>query len=55
MHDGLIWSHPAMSTYYRNAHNRVVVINPFRNLDYWKMTRRADLDDYVVERVEEAS
>jgi len=55
MHAGLIWSHPAMSTYYRNTHNRVVVINPFRNLDYWHMTRRADLDDYIVDRREEVS
>jgi 4-hydroxyacetophenone monooxygenase len=55
MHSGLIWSHPAMSTYYRNAHDRVVVINPFRNLDYWKMTRRADLGDYVVERTKGTS
>lgn len=46
MHQELIWSHPAMSTYYRNDRGRVVVINPFRNLDFWRLTRRANLDDY---------
>jgi 4-hydroxyacetophenone monooxygenase len=27
----------------------VVVTTPFRVVDYWHMTREADLDDYVVE------
>lgn len=49
MHERMIWTHPAMSTYYRNARGRVVVINPFRNVDFWRMTRHPDLDDYVVE------
>jgi 4-hydroxyacetophenone monooxygenase len=49
MHERMIWTHPAMSTYYRNARGRVVVINPFRNVDFWRMTRQPDLDDYLVE------
>ncbi|EHB58853.1 4-hydroxyacetophenone monooxygenase [Mycolicibacterium rhodesiae JS60] len=49
MHEQMIWTHPAMSTYYRNARGRVVVINPFRNVDFWRMTRHPDLDDYLVE------
>lgn len=48
MHAGMVWSHPAMSTYYRNEKGRVVVISPFRNLDYWHLTRRAELDDYLL-------
>lgn len=48
LHDRMIWTHPAMSTYYRNARGRVVAINPFRNVDFWQMTRHADLDDYDV-------
>jgi 4-hydroxyacetophenone monooxygenase len=31
----------------------VVVTTPFRVVDYWHMTREADLDDYVVEPVRE--
>ena len=46
MHEGMIWTHPGMSTYYRNSRGRVVAISPFRNVDYWEMTRHADMDDY---------
>ena len=48
-HERMVWTHPGMSTYYRNARGRVVVTTPFRIVDYWHMTREADLDDYVVE------
>jgi 4-hydroxyacetophenone monooxygenase len=47
MHEGMIWSHPGMTTYYRNSRGRVVALSPFRNVDYWRMTRHADLRDYV--------
>ena len=54
MHESMIWTHPAMTTYYRNARGRVVAISPFRNVDFWRMTREADLTDYdVVPRPEE--
>lgn len=46
MHDNMIWSHPGMSTYYRNSRGRVVVVNPWRVLDYYTMTRHADLAEY---------
>jgi 4-hydroxyacetophenone monooxygenase len=45
----MVWTHPGMSTYYRNSRGRVVVNTPFRIVDFWHMTRTADLDDYVVE------
>ncbi|HVE28082.1 MAG TPA: NAD(P)/FAD-dependent oxidoreductase [Sporichthya sp.] len=48
MHSSMIWTHPAMTTYYRNARGRVVAISPFRNVDFWRMTRAADLADYIV-------
>ena len=38
-----------MSTYYRNAKGRVVVNYPFRNVDLFEMTERADLDEFVTE------
>jgi 4-hydroxyacetophenone monooxygenase len=47
-HERMVWTHPAMETYYRNSRGRVVVTTPFRVVDYWHMTRAADLDDYVV-------
>ncbi len=47
LHARSVWTHPGMTTYYRNAAGRVVFVNPFLNLDYWNMTSRADLENYV--------
>ncbi len=46
-HEQMVWTHPGMSTYYRNSRGRVVVNTPWRIVDYWHMTREADLGDYV--------
>ena len=45
-HAELIWTHPGMSTWYRNQHGRVVSTSPFRLVDYWRMTHEADLHNY---------
>lgn len=50
LHENMIWSHPGMSTYYRNSAGRVFTVSPFRLVDYWTMTRRPDFDDYEVTR-----
>ena len=50
-HAKMVWSHPGMDTYYRNASGRVVTNMPWRVVDYWHMTRRPDLGDFVVEPV----
>jgi 4-hydroxyacetophenone monooxygenase len=47
-HDRMIWTHKGMSNWYRNAKGKVVAPTPFRNDDYWHMTRRTALSDYVV-------
>lgn len=44
----MVWTHPGVSTYYRNARGRVTVNSGIRKLDYWAMTREADLGDYHV-------
>jgi len=46
--EAMIWTHPGMDTYYRNSRGRVVVNSPFRNLDFWRMTRHADLADFTL-------
>lgn len=46
-HERMVWTHPGMSTYYRNSRGRVVVNTPWRIVDYWHMTREADLGDYL--------
>lgn len=48
-HRGLIWSHQGMDTWYRNSEGKVVTNAPWRLVDYWKMTRSADLHDYRLE------
>jgi 4-hydroxyacetophenone monooxygenase len=47
-HAGLIWSHPAVDTWYRNRSGRVVAVSPWRLVDYWTMTHEPNLDDFVV-------
>ena len=48
-HEQMVWTHPGMETYYRNAAGRVVTNMPWRVVDYWHMTRRPHLDEYVLE------
>jgi 4-hydroxyacetophenone monooxygenase len=49
-HENMVWTHPGMSTYYRNAKGRVVVNFPFRNVDLFERTRQADLaEEFVIE------
>lgn len=47
-HSRMIWTHKGMSNWYRNASGKIVAPTPFRNDDYWHMTRRTGLDDYTV-------
>ncbi len=47
-HEQLIWSHPGMSTYYRNSSGRVVMVMPWRLVDYWRMCHDVDLSDFRV-------
>jgi 4-hydroxyacetophenone monooxygenase len=47
-HRRMVWSHPGMTTYYRNSHGRVTVNSPWRVIDYWGMTREPSLDDFVL-------
>lgn len=51
--NAMIWTHPGMETYYRNSRGRVVYTNPWRIVDYWHMTRHAELNDYVLEPTKE--
>ncbi|MEM1315607.1 MAG: NAD(P)/FAD-dependent oxidoreductase [Pseudomonadota bacterium] len=45
-HEQLVWTHPGMSTYYRNRRGRVVSVMPWRLVDYWTMTRAPDPADF---------
>ena len=45
-HAGMVWTYPGVETYYKNSKGRVVVNNPFRILEFWQMTQKADLAEY---------
>ncbi len=47
-HEKMIWTHPGMSTWYRNRHGRVVSTSPWRLVDYWAMTHEAKLEDFAL-------
>ncbi len=49
LHERMVWTHPGMSTYYRNERGRVVVNSPFRNAQFFAMTHRANLEDFETE------
>tara|TARA_B100000519_G_scaffold41239_1_gene31331 strand:+ start:245 stop:385 length:141 start_codon:yes stop_codon:yes gene_type:complete len=38
-----------MTSYYRNERGRIVVNSPWRNVDFYQMTREALLEEYVTE------
>ena len=47
-HEETVWTHPGMSTYYRNSRGRVVFVMPFLNVEYWDMVSSVDLNDYTL-------
>ena len=49
MHEKMLWTHPKISTYYRNKAGRVVINSPWRNVDFYHMTEKAEMDRYEVE------
>ena len=48
-HADLVWTHPGMRNWYRNAAGRVFSPMPWRLVDYWQMTRTPDLGQYTVQ------
>jgi 4-hydroxyacetophenone monooxygenase len=47
-HEHLVWTHPGMTTYYRNRHGRIVSVMPWRLVDYWAMTHEPDPADFIL-------
>lgn len=46
---GTAWGSPLVDNWYKNASGRVTANLPFRIIDYWKMTRHADPDDFLLQ------
>jgi 4-hydroxyacetophenone monooxygenase len=48
-HGKMVWTHPGAENWYRNSRGRIVAITPWRNDAFWRMTRRADPADYILD------
>jgi 4-hydroxyacetophenone monooxygenase len=42
----MVWSHPGMTSWYKNSKGRVIATSPWRLVDYWRWTRDPNLADY---------
>jgi 4-hydroxyacetophenone monooxygenase len=47
-HATLVWSHPGVNNWYKNADGRVLTTSPWRLVDYWKWTKVPVLEDYAM-------
>lgn len=54
-HEGLVWRHPKVHSYYNNRAGRVTTNAPWKLIDYWRMTREPDPRDFVIRCDEDAS
>jgi 4-hydroxyacetophenone monooxygenase len=45
-HEGLVWRHPKVHSYYNNSKGRVTTNSPWNLLEYWQLTREPDLQDF---------
>lgn len=48
----MVWSHPGVDNWYKNAKGRVTLTSPWRLVDYWQLTRDFDPGEYVFETAE---
>jgi 4-hydroxyacetophenone monooxygenase len=44
----LVWSHPSVGNWYKNKQGRIITNQPWRLVDYWKLTHAADPADYAL-------
>ncbi|MCZ6462904.1 MAG: 4-hydroxyacetophenone monooxygenase, partial [Proteobacteria bacterium] len=42
----MVWSHPGMTSWYKNSQGRVTTTSPWRLVDYWRWTMEPDPGDY---------
>jgi 4-hydroxyacetophenone monooxygenase len=45
-HSRMVWTYPGVTGYYRNSKGRIIVNNPFRIIEFWRMTEMANLAEY---------
>lgn len=42
----MVWSHPRVTSWYKNAEGRVTVNSPWRQLEYWQLTQQFEASEY---------
>jgi 4-hydroxyacetophenone monooxygenase len=48
---GMVWTHPGVTSWYKNDRNRLTVTSPWRLLDYWAMTHHFVPDEFRVAKL----
>ena len=46
-HANMVWTHPGVDNWYRNANGRVTMATPWRMVDYWKWLSSFNDADYI--------
>lgn len=46
-HQTMVWAHPGVNNWYKNAAGRVFANSPWRLVDYWAFTAELDADEYA--------
>ena len=44
----LVWSHPSVSSWYKNENGRIIINQPDRLVDYWEKCQSPDPTDFVI-------
>ena len=42
----MVWSHPGMTSWYKNSKGRVTILSPWLLVDYWGWTKEPNLEDF---------
>jgi 4-hydroxyacetophenone monooxygenase len=42
----LVWSHPSVTTWYKNSGGRIITNQPWRLVEYWQLTHDPDLAEF---------
>lgn len=44
---GMVWAHPGVENWYKNADNKVTITSPYRLVDYWSLTHSFNPSEYI--------
>jgi 4-hydroxyacetophenone monooxygenase len=45
--ENMVWSHPGVTSWYKNRKGRVAMTSPWRLVDYWKITQTFNPKEYI--------